>query len=224
MKTSEQINELATALAKAQGEMRNPEKNKTANIPTKAGGKYSYNYADLPSTFDCVRSVLSSNGIAHVASTAFVGSNYTLFSRLVHTSGQWIEAEWPLPSGDDPKILAASITYGTRYLFNSLVGISGDDDTDSTPESSESVYAPRAVQNASRDTIPQERKQVSDSSRGPSEAQLKRLWAITNASGWSEAQLKTFILDNYGVESTRALQPEQYQTACNYITSNPQRK
>lgn len=145
MRTSDQINEISAALAKAQGVMKNPEKNKRATIPTKTGGGYSYDYADLPSTFDTVRRELSEHGIMHTSAPRFVDGQYILFSRLSHASGQWIEAEWPLPNSIDPKQLAGAITYGTRYLFNSLCGIAGDDDLDSEPEHPSARYESKKV-------------------------------------------------------------------------------
>jgi hypothetical protein len=142
MKTSEQTNEIAAALAKAQGRMKNPAKNRAASIPMKSGGKYEYNYADLSTTLDCNREVLSESGISYSAAPHYQGENYTLCARLSHSSGQWYEAEWALPNGGDPKLIAASITYGFRYLFSSLTGITGDEDLDSDPEDS-AVYEPR---------------------------------------------------------------------------------
>ena len=134
MKTSEQTNEIAAALAKAQGKIKNPEKNRTAEYPTKSGHKIKYNYADLPACLEVAKVALSENGLAFVTTTGFVDKYYMLFLRLTHSSGQWYESEWPLPSADEPKATASSITYGTRYLFCSMVGIAGDDDTDSEPE------------------------------------------------------------------------------------------
>ena len=58
---SESIKELATALAKVQAGIKPVKKDKTAKIPTKSGGSYSYNYADLSSVWDTCRDPLSSN-------------------------------------------------------------------------------------------------------------------------------------------------------------------
>lgn len=143
MKTSENIADISAALAKAQGEMKNPEKNRTARIPTKAGGSYEYNYADLPATFDCVRSALAKNGLSHTAATTYDNMSMVISVRLLHTSGQWIEASAMLPSTQDPKMLAANLTYLRRYLFNGLVGIAGDDDLDSDPENEKAKYEER---------------------------------------------------------------------------------
>lgn len=130
MKTSEQIDKLCEALSKAQGMFTNPEKNKTATIPMKAGGVYSYNYADLPETLNVTRKALSECGLSHVCTVEFMEDGNFLIGRLMHSSGQWIESVWLLPQNPDPKIMAGSITYGRRYLFNALVGIAADDDND----------------------------------------------------------------------------------------------
>src|SRR5665811_688131 len=93
MKTSPETNELMAALAKAQGAMKNPEKNKTATIPMKTGGVYSFTYADLPEIYDTNRAALSDNGLSHSFGTS-VEEKFTLCScRLAHSSGQWMESE-----------------------------------------------------------------------------------------------------------------------------------
>src|SRR5882724_75852 len=153
MITSQSIAQLAEALAKAQGEMKNPEKNKTATIPMKSGGKYSYNYADLPSTIDCVRSALSKNGLSHVSSLNFGDKGLYLSMRLIHCSGEWIESEYGLPNNLDDKAIASSMTYGRRYLFIALVGVAADDDLDDQPEND-------GVKYENRDVVPKGKPQV----------------------------------------------------------------
>ena len=59
---SEQINELAKALAAAQGELEPAEKNATAAIGEK--GKLSRKYADLTAMIDAVRKVLPKHGLS----------------------------------------------------------------------------------------------------------------------------------------------------------------
>ena len=142
MKTSEHIGHLAAALATAQGKFRNPDKNKTAKIPLKAGGFYTYNYADLPIIFDCARDALSENGLSHLSSMVLEEKGPVLSMRLIHSSGEWVESDYPLPGNVDDKGLAASMTYGRRYLFSALTGLAADEDTDSDPEP-DATYVPR---------------------------------------------------------------------------------
>jgi predicted nucleic acid-binding Zn-ribbon protein len=59
---SEQINELAKALAAAQGELEPAEKNATAAIGEK--GKLKRKYADLTAMIDAVRKVLPKHGLS----------------------------------------------------------------------------------------------------------------------------------------------------------------
>lgn len=143
MRTSTEINLISEALAKAQGELKNPEKNQTAKIPTKTGGSYSYNYADLPHTLDTIRGPLAKHGLSHTAGLESHAGGLILFVRLMHVSGQWIESDVGFPSGNDPKLLAANITYFRRYLLTALVGIAADDDLDSEPEAPQATYQSR---------------------------------------------------------------------------------
>ena len=154
MKTSADVGKLAGALSKAQSAFQPILKNREAKIPTKSGGSYSYSYADLASIIAATQKPLSENGLATTSAPSNGG--VTLVMRLLHSSGEWIEGEYPLPSGAgvDDKVRAAAITYGRRYLLSSLLGIATEDDTDSLPE------APSATYN--------ERKPTINAQRGPS--------------------------------------------------------
>lgn len=152
--TSETIGKLAEALAKAQSVMVNPEKNKTAEIPMKSGGRYKYNYSDLPSTFDVNRKHLSDNGISHSSVLFETHKGFSLGMILMHSSGEWIRSEYPLPSNVDDKAMASSITYGRRYLFQALTGIAGDDDLDSEPVSGASYDDKKKASKAQSDVNP----------------------------------------------------------------------
>lgn len=210
MKTSELTNEISAALAKAQGEMRNPEKSRTAEYPTKAGGKVKYNYADLATCFDAARGALAKNGLAHLVTTGFAESHYTLFCRLTHVSGQWYESEWPLPS-DEPKVVGAHITYGTRYLFAALTGMAPDEDMDAEPEDKGQYSArkPPAVSGpgpvgAVAPRVP------THSGPAPSDPQIKRLYTIMAASGVSNQGMHAYILNKWHRTSTRDLTMAEY--------------
>ncbi len=144
MKTSANTNEIDGAMAKAQGEMKNPEKNKTATIPLKSGGAYSFDYADLPSTYDTNRIVLSKHGLSHAFGTSVMDGGAVLCTcRLAHSSGQWYLSEMLLPPTADVKAMAGNLTYLKRYLFCGLTGVTGDDDVDGEPEHQQAKYEDR---------------------------------------------------------------------------------
>lgn len=217
MITSENVNELFTALAAAQREMKNPEKNRTATIPLKSGGKYSYKYADLPITFDTIREALGKNGLAHTCATIFKGEHFVLEMRLGHTSGQWVQSEWPLFVGDDPKTMAASITYGTRYLFNCLTGISGDEDTDSDPETSNLPEKPKAPIAPKQGPVVPNKKETFEKNGCISPAQAERLYAIAHDHKWSGPEVKAMLSSEFGIDSSLKIPREKYDIVVNIL-------
>ena len=67
--SSERIGAIATALAKAQAELSNPEKTLTGTIPGKHGDRI-FRYASLASGLDIVRRCLGQHEIAVMQTTA----------------------------------------------------------------------------------------------------------------------------------------------------------
>ncbi len=160
MKTSEQIDKLAGALAKAQAAIKAPSKNKVAKVQTKTGGEYSYRYADLSDIIDAIRDPLASNGLAVTSGTEHNG-HFTLNSRLIHESGQWIEASYPLPDGSiRAQEMGSAITYGRRYTLCALLGIVAEDDDDgeaapaTPPKKTATKAAPKAEKPSAAPTVP----------------------------------------------------------------------
>lgn len=128
---SEQINELAAALAKAQGMFKPVVKDKTARVRMKSGGEYSYSYADLASVMDAIRGPLAANGLACAqAITMHSEGGMYLDTRILHSSGQWIGSTYPLPSGGAAQEMGSAQTYARRYSLCALVGIVAEDDDD----------------------------------------------------------------------------------------------
>src|SRR6185295_9884387 len=103
--TSEQINELVGALAKAQGEMDNaPMLSENPHFRSK--------YADLASIRNATVPHLAKNGLALFQSISAVnGSGLLLVTRLAHSSGQWVESAYPIPLDSKPHIMGSAITY-----------------------------------------------------------------------------------------------------------------
>ncbi len=145
MQTSEQINELATALAKAQGEI-------TGALKDSANPFFKSKYDDLASCWDACREPLSKNGLSVVqlpargksvtiewettdqktgAITQFKTDTEELVivTTLFHSSGQWIKGELPMiPRDATPQGIGSAFTYGRRYALTALIGIAQVDD------------------------------------------------------------------------------------------------
>jgi len=123
METSEKIDLIATAFVKAQGEIQNPPKNKT-------NPHYNSKYVDLSDGLDVIRKTLSSHGIAFVQGTKAHDNHIVLHTRLIHTSGQWMESTYPVSGFEKPQAMGSALTYARRYAIFSLVGVAGEEDDD----------------------------------------------------------------------------------------------
>ena len=136
-RSSNKIGALATALAKAQAEIVNPEKSLTATIesPFPREGQRTFRYASLSTGLDIVRKCLGQHEIATVQSTAIDRDSglIKLTTTLVHASGEWVSSDWPVcPASETaaPHRMGAALTYARRYALFTLVGIAGEDDLD----------------------------------------------------------------------------------------------
>ena len=136
-RSSELIGEIAAALAKAQGELINPEKSLRATIrsPFPREADRTFRYASLASGLDIVRKALGKHEIATVQTTAIdkEAGLIRLITVLAHSSGEWVSSDWPVcPVGETatPHKMGAALTYARRYSLFTLVGIAGEDDLD----------------------------------------------------------------------------------------------
>ena len=136
-RSSPSIGTLASALAKAQGELINPEKSLVATIRRDGpkGTEQTFRYAPLSSGLDIVRKVLGQHEIATVQTTSIDqdAGLINLTTVLAHASGEWIASDWPVCAVSEtatPHRMGAALTYARRYALFTLVGIAGEDDLD----------------------------------------------------------------------------------------------
>jgi hypothetical protein len=123
MQTSEQLNELAAALAKAQAQVRGAIKD--ANNP-----HFKSSYADLASVWDACREAITANGLSVVqAPEPGPDGAVCVTTRLMHSSGQWMEASLCCrPMKNDAQGVGSVITYLRRYALAAMVGVAPEDD------------------------------------------------------------------------------------------------
>lgn len=117
--------ELATALAKAQAEMKNAHLNKVNT-------HFKSKYADLAGIRDAVMPHLAKNGIAVTQVMDVVnGDSMVLITKLIHASGETIESVFPVAAdASKPHAMGSAITYARRYSLSAICGISADEDDD----------------------------------------------------------------------------------------------
>jgi ERF superfamily len=114
---SEKIEELAAALAKAQGSIESATFDRE-------NPHFRSKYASLASVINAGRKALSENGIA-VSQLINDGELTTL---LMHTSGQWLSSTTALPVTARPQEFGSALTYLRRYHMMSIICIGVDDD------------------------------------------------------------------------------------------------
>src|ERR1700709_2497662 len=135
-RSSESIAAIATALAKAQTELSNPEKAMVGTVyNTRSDSPQTFRYASLSSGLDIVRKALGGHQIAIAQTTDIDRASGTvnLTTLLLHTSGEWISSDWPvcqLSETSAPRRMGAALTYARRYALFTMVGIAGEDDLD----------------------------------------------------------------------------------------------
>ena len=146
MQTSDTIDELAAALAKAQGAIGHASKD-AANPAFKRDGK-EMKYATLASVWDACRASLAANGIAVIQTpgTDETGA-VTMTTTLAHSSGQWVRGEMACrPVNATAQSMGSVVTYLRRYSLSAMVGVAPDDDDDGNAASTQFSAARPAQQ------------------------------------------------------------------------------
>src|SRR6266850_5571061 len=146
-RSSESTAAIATALAKAQTELSNPEKAMVGTVyHNRSDTPQSFRYASLSSGLDIVRKALGGHQIAIAQTTDIDRASGTvnLTTVLLHTSGEWISSDWPvgrLSETTAPRRMGAALTYARRYALFTMVGIAGEDDLDAPPDVTDEAAA-----------------------------------------------------------------------------------
>ena len=113
--SSDKIDLIATALAKAQGEYLTVYCNRENPY-------FKSNYADLDAILKAVRPALTKNGLSFIQQprTDKDGS-IMLHSILMHSSGQWIESRVRVvPPKNDAQSFGSTLSYQRRYAAMSI--------------------------------------------------------------------------------------------------------
>lgn len=128
---------LATALAKAQGQI-------TVAAKDAENPHFKTRYADLASVWEACRGPLSANGLSVVQTPTTQNGEVTLRTRLLHSSGEWIESSLTMrPQQATPQGIGSCITYARRYALSAMVGVAPDDDDGNAANGQQASAAPQ---------------------------------------------------------------------------------
>ena len=127
MTRSDTINELATAMAKAQAEIVGAKKDSE-------NPHFRSRYADLASVRDACVGPLTKHGLSVLQFPRLVGLGdgawaVELETTLLHTSGQWMTDTLAVPvTKVDAQGVGSAITYARRYALAAVTGVAPEDD------------------------------------------------------------------------------------------------
>lgn len=158
MKTSESIDKIAGALSKAQSEMTGAKKG--ADNPF-----FKSKYSDLSMVIEAISEPFANNGLCFVQGAEFDENKIAVTTRIIHSSGQWIESVTYLPpTKNDAQGYGSAITYAKRYGLQAIAGVPSIDD-----DGNEAVK-----QSTGKDV-----------NKKPTKAQIKDKWNTTIDLLWS---------------------------------------
>ncbi len=196
---SDQINELALALAKAQGAMK-PASKSSVNPHFKS------KYADLASVWETIREPLAQNGLS-VTQTLGVDANSDgtlLYTMLMHSSGQYVgSVQQLLPRDKTPQGLAAALTYARRQSLQAIVGVAADEDDDGN-EASGRIVTETTNRTALREPVRVTPQKVTQPQETPKEQESSSLESYVPKAGRLKGvplsergllELETYILE-----------------------------
>lgn len=128
MQHSDSISKLATALSKAQAEIKPAQMN--------AANPFLKNrFADLGAVIETARPVLAKYELAYTQFPINQEGQIGIETMLMHASGEWLSSAVFLPLGDEKgksqaQVAGSVITYLRRYSLSAVLGIYADEDTD----------------------------------------------------------------------------------------------
>jgi len=121
METSNEVNELAEALSKMQGELGKAEKSGKGNY-----GKH----AKIEDVINACRVPLADNDLSVVQVPRSAENGISLQTRIMHKSGQWLQDEltMAITTKATPHEYGKLITYMRRYALAAILAVAQEDD------------------------------------------------------------------------------------------------
>jgi hypothetical protein len=202
---SDQLDQLATALAKAQADIVGAKKDS-------ANPFFKSDYADLASVWTACRKPLTANGLAVVQMPIMEAGAVAVSTLLLHASGQWVRSTLHAnPKDLGPQAVGSVITYLRRYALAAMAGV---------PQIDDDAEAGEARPSAAKRDITTGQPKPSAGGSTISEAQQKRLWARAKAGGWTREQVQELFVACH-VEHTADIKVTDYDDIIAALDGGP---
>lgn len=202
------LGKLAGALAKAQGEMQNAEKDNKGNF-----GKY----ATLASTWDAIREALSKNEIAIYQRPLTVAGVLKMCTMIIHSSGEFLddselEMIFDRTGGriTPMQAMGSAVTYARRYTLQAATGIAPADDDDganagkpaeqkqTSPPAQPKNQSPNMIKTAAQATQAVQNLKKPTNSAPATEEMIATIHSYCIDRDINEGCINKLIIDGYG--------------------------
>jgi hypothetical protein len=189
--TTGSLNELGTALAIAQAEVKNAVRGET-------NPEFHSSYADLAAVWDACRQALSKNGLSVLQFTGISAEGApVLFTTLLHRSGQAITGTTPIYLPPTERVnkegktiqtnmsqaFGSAITYARRYALAAMVGVATEDDDANSANGDEQKAKTHSQQPSKPDDA-------------ATEAQKGKIVAMAKTVGYKSDKMAAFFAEN----------------------------
>jgi len=123
-KESPGIGKLALALAQAQLDFK-------PIIKSKENPFFKSMYADLKDLIAATQPALAQHELVVIQKPESSEKYVTIVTRLVHSSGEWIESSLSMPLAKNThQAIGEAISYGRRYAYQSMIGLAAENEDD----------------------------------------------------------------------------------------------
>lgn len=194
-------------LIAAMGEMVNPTKSATAEVPTRGGGRYTYKYETLDQVLAAVRPPLIKNGIGLTQKQVWdeTTQQYVLQTIVFDAENCRILDQRPVLPFTDAQACGSWETYMRRYALRTAFALAGEDDDGKAAKD----YVAQEPRNPTNHPLGKTTKHKPVDRRKKMLARVTQLRMTLMERGLSEDGLNAYLIATYEVDSADKLTDEQ---------------
>lgn len=120
---------LGESVVAALSEMDEISATRNVEVPTKAGGKYTYRYADLADVLGYIRPILAKHGLVVAQSLQGEAGRASVTTWIIHWTGEKLEfGPLSMEAKGTAQDVGSAYTYARRYSLMAAMGLATEDD------------------------------------------------------------------------------------------------